>query len=414
MLTGLLKKMSAATLLLLGCQGLLLAAMQIVSARLGKSGYGRFGLAMSFSVFASQFIQWGMDQVLTVKFARGSVAESLRLLGYLYRQKQLAALLALAIGAIVALSWNEADERLLVFLGALDGVAVAFTIPSIFDAHGSTATWQLFAFLRHSIYLGAIVLIASLYSNIAPVSIVAIHLLCTLPEVLLEQLWIRRHIGILEWPAPVRQAYELWRNAAPLALALLAQQVLFYCGVPIMRAFGREAETGGLYLSNQFSIGAASFLAVPGAILHARLALHAHEGAEFRRRVFQMTILCALVGVVVSLTFPIVTGVFVRHFFKNLADSAPAVLAIDTWRLAPILASIPLASGLICLGKLRSFSICNILAAVIGIAAAIALVPAYGTLAPAMGIVAGRLVILALFAVLFYFATTPSGMEPSA
>ncbi len=390
MLKGVLKKMSAATLFLLGCQGLLLFAMQIVSQRLGKIGYGQFGLAMSISVYASQFIQWGMDQLLTVKFARGSADDARRLLGLLLRQKQLAALVAIFAAAIAALCWADADARALIFLGAVDGVCLAFTMPSIFDARGKTATWQFFAFLRHSVYLIALLLFAAFYRDFfTPVSVVSLHLVCIFTELLLEQIWIRRHCCAPLWPAPASEALALWREAAPMALAVLAQQVLFNCGQPILRALGRDAEAGGLYLSNQLTIGAASFIVAPGAILHARLALHAHEGAAFRRRVWHIVVPCALAGIVISLAYPLVCGWIVRQFFKNLADSTPAILFVDTWRLAPILASVPLSSALICLGKLRAFAACHIVSALIGIGVAAALIPKYGAFAVAGGIATG-------------------------
>lgn len=412
MLEGVLKKMSAATLLLLGCQGLLLFAMQIVSQRLGKTGYGQFGLAMSISVYASQFIQWGMDQLLTVKFARGSADDARRLLGLMLRQKQLAALVAILAAGIAALGWADADARALIFLGAVDGVCLAFTMPSIFDARGKTATWQFFAFLRHSIYLAALLLFAAYYRDFyTPVSVVSLHLVCIFTELFLEQIWIRHHCGAPQWPAPASEAFALWREAAPMALAVLAQQVLFNCGQPILRALGRDAEAGGLYLSNQFTIGAASFIVAPGAILHARLALHAHEGAAFRRRIWRTVLPCALAGIVISLTYPLVGGWIVRRFFKNLADSTPAILFFDTWRLAPILASVPLCSALICLGRLRAFAASQIVSALIGIITAVALVPKYGALAVAGGIATGSCVCFLFVATLVFFGDTEAAPE---
>ncbi len=402
MFKGVLKKMSVATLLMLGCQMLLLVAMQLVSQRLGKSGYGRFGLAMSMSVFAAQFIQWGMDQLLTVKFVRGNVDDSRRLLGLLLRQKQLASLFTLFVGATVALCWNEPGERLLVFLGIADGVCLAFTIPSIFDARGKTATCQLFAFIRHTIYLGILLLIGVYCpERFTPLFAVELHLICVLPELILEQIWIYRKTGAPLWPVPVGDAYALWRDAAPMALAMFAQQVLFNCGLPIMRAFGREAETGGLYLSNQFTIGATSFVIAPGAILHARLALHSHEGPAFRRMIWLATGACALAGVVISLSYPIVCSWIVRHFFKSLADSTPTILMIDTWRLALVLASVPLSSALICLGRLRAFAACHILAAIVGIGVSVGLVSSWGIFASPTGIIVGRVFYFVLCIAIF-------------
>ena len=390
MFQGVLRKMSAAVLLLLGCQGLLLFAMQLVSQRLGKSGYGRFGLAMSMSVFASQFIQWGMDQVLTVKFARGSADDSRRLLGVLLRQKQVAAALALMAGAIVALSWGEADDRLLIFLGAADGVCLAFTIPSLFDARGKTPTWQFYAFCRHSLYLGTLTLAGSFFpEQFTPLRVVEIHLLCILPEVLMEQIWIHRNYGPPVWPAPASEVLTLWRAAAPMALAVLAQQVLFNSGLPIMRALDPKTETGGLYLSNQFTTAAASFVGAPAAILHARLALHAHEGAAFRARVWKTALPCAAAGLVVSLAYPVVTTWIVRHFFKSLADSTPAILYVDTWRLAPIITAIPLSSALICQGNLRGFAAAHVAAALIGITVAVTFAPEFGPRATSAGVAVG-------------------------
>ncbi|MEI6231896.1 MAG: hypothetical protein WCT04_02505 [Planctomycetota bacterium] len=390
MLKNVLKKMSASTLLLLGCQGLLLGAMQIVSQRLGKAGYGQFGLAMSFSVFSAQFILWGMDPLLTFKYARSSADDARSLLGIVLRQKQLAAFTAIFAGTLVALGWPDADERFMIFLGSVDGACLACTMPSIFDARGKTATWQFFAFIRHSIYLGLVLAVSRFFpEHFHPQTVLELHLLCILPELALEQFWVRRNVGIPHWPAPVREAFNLWRESAPMAVAVLAQQLLFNSGLPILHTFGDDAESGGLYLSSQFTTAAASFIAAPAAILHARLALHAHEGPAFRRRVWQTAIPCFVAGIFVSLSYPVVTSAIVRSLFKNLADSAPAILYIDTWRLAPILATIPFASALICLGRLRAFALCHVASALIGVSLSAALVPTYGPRAAACGIALG-------------------------
>lgn len=376
MLTNILKKIGAATLLLAASQVLLLLAMRMLSRRLGERGYGEYGLAMSIGVYSFQFIQWGMDQFLTVKFARGSADDSRRLLGVLLRQKQLAALVALSGGGIAAFSAPTSSERALIFLGALDGVIISFTIPSMFDARGRTATWQFFAFLRHSAYLGVILIMAFFFPGyFSPAAIVSVHALCAVVQVLLDQFWIQKNYGPPWWPAPAREALELWRSGAPMALAMLAQQALFYMGLPLLSFFGRESERGALTLSNQFAIGAASFIGAPAAIIHARLAQHQGEGRVFLRRVLRATFLCALAGVALSLAFPIVGGFVVRNFFQNFADSTPSIMRVDAWRLAPILASVPLASAVICLNRLRAFAACWIFALITSVIVAAIRIP---------------------------------------
>ena len=407
-----LKKISAATLLLMACQGLLLLAMPLVISRLGKTGYGEFGLAMSIGVYAYQFIQWGMDQLLTVKFARGSDADTRHLLGLLLRQKQLAALLALAAAGIAAACSPKASERPLIFLGALDGIILAFTIPSIFDARGRTANWQFFAFLRHAAYLGLILILAYFFPRyFSPVVLLALHALCIVPEVLLEQLWIQNAIGLPQWPAPTHEALKLWRDAAPMALAMLAQQVLFFLGVPALRHFGRENEMGGLTLSNQLTMVAASFFSAPAAMIQVRLAQHAADRAGFGRRVLKTTILCALAGAAISLLFPQAGAMLVRHVFKNLADSTPRILEVDAWRLTAILAGVPLSCALICRNQLRAFAFCWIVAFVSGASAAAVFIPRYGApgAAGAVALGAAAFCVCAAFAV--WLSVRSSAME---
>ncbi|HLX61123.1 MAG TPA: hypothetical protein VKX17_07550 [Planctomycetota bacterium] len=423
MLASILKKIGAATLLLAASQVLLLLAMRMLSRRLGEQGYGQYGLAMSIGVYSFQFIQWGMDQFLTVKFARGSADESRRLLGVLLRQKQLAALVALAGGGIVAFSAQSSSERALIFLGALDGVIVSFTIPSMFDARGRTATWQFFAFLRHSTYLGALMILAWFFPNyFSPSAVVSIHALCAVVQVLLDQFWIQRNYGPALWPAPARDALELWRSGAPMALAMLAQQAMFYMGLPLLRHFARDNEMGALTLSNQFTIGAASFIGAPAAIIHARLAQHQGEGRAFLRRVLRATILCALAGIALSLAFPFIGGFIVRHVFQNFADSTPKILSIDGWRLAPILASAPLASAVICLNRLRAFATCWIFALLTGLAVAAILIPRFpaaagsynGAIGAASAVVAGSFAFFVFSALLLAYDWWRSPAEKAA
>lgn len=397
------KKISAATLLLLACQGLLLLALPLISRRLGQSGYGELGLAMWASMCAYQFIQWGMDQLLTVKFARASEADTRNLLGLLLRQKQLAALVVLAAAAIFAACFSKSLERPLIFLGAVDGVILAFTIPSIFDSRGRTAIWQFYAFLRHAAYLGALLILAYFFpSRFSPLAVLSLHALCIVPEVLLEQLWIQKNAGLPRWPAPPREALTLWRDAAPMALAMLAQQLLFYMGVPALKQFGRESEMGAITLSTQLTMVAASFFAAPAAMIQVRLAQHADSGG-FVRRVLKITVMCALAGAAISLVFPHAGAAVVRLIFKNFSDSTPRILEIDAWRLTAILAGVPLSCALICRNRLRAFALCWGLALAVGAGGAAIFIPRHGARGAAGSIVAGcfAFCLCALIAVIF-------------
>ncbi len=85
----LLNKVAPATLWLLASQLILLQAMLLVSRRLGTAGYGLYGLAMTANVLVAPLMQWGMEPLLTVKFARGSADENRTLFGVVLRQRQL-------------------------------------------------------------------------------------------------------------------------------------------------------------------------------------------------------------------------------------------------------------------------------------------------------------------------------------
>lgn len=413
---NLFRKIGAASLLLLASQLILFLSTWLNARRLGTEGYGRFGLAMSVSVCAAQFIQWGMDQLLTVKFVRGSADESRHLLGLLLRQKQLAGILVLLVAGAASAFWKPASERELVFLGAVDGIVLGFTMPSAFDARGQTALWQFFAFLRHASYVGAVLTLAVFFKDYySPMAVLSLHALALMLEVVLEQLWIQKHYGLPHWPVPPRATLPLWREAAPMALAMLAQQALFFIGPPLLQCLKRPGDMGALYLSNQFSIAAASFIAVPAAIIHARLAA-AHDPkmapAIFRRKVWSATLACAAAGVFYAFAFDLAAGRIATVFFSKYA-AAPGIISVDAWRLAPIFASAPLASALICAGRLRAFALAHIFALLAGTAAAAIYIPAWGGSAAAGAVAAGRFAFL-IMCLLFFVLDRPPAVSTSS
>ena len=413
---NIIRKIGAASLLLLASQMILFLSTWLNARRLGTEGYGRFGLAMSVSVCAAQFIQWGMDQLLTVKFVRGSAEESRQLLGLLLRQKQLAGILVLFVAGVASAFWKPADERELVFLGAVDGIVLGFTMPSLFDARGQTALWQFFAFLRHAVYVGAVLTLAILFKDyFSPMAVLSMHALAIMLEIILEQLWIQKSYGLPHWPVPPRATLPLWREAAPMALAMLAQQALFFIGPPALQFFKRPGDMGALYLSNQFSIAAASFIAAPAAVIHARLAA-AHDPAKspaiFRRKVWIATLICAGAGIFYAFAFDVAAGKIASVFFTKYA-AAPGIISIDAWRLAPIFASAPLASALICAGRLRAFALAHIFALLAGAAVAAIYIPASGGGAAAGAVAAGRFVFLVFCLLFFVLDRTPDAAHSS-
>lgn len=395
-LVVLLQKAGAASLLLLASQLILFLGTKFNSDILGEIQYGRFGLAMSVSAYASQFIQWGLDQYLTVRFVRGSVDESRRLYGVLLRQKQIAALLVLAAGALASMLWATREDRDIIFLGAVDGVAIGFLMPSLFDASAKTALFQFYAFLRHAAYVGAMIALASFaISRYSPLAVLGLHAFGIMFEVVLEQLWIQKNYGPPVWPVPARETLPLWRDAAPMALAVLAQQALYYLGVPAMRFFDKQQSMGALYLSNQFTFAAASFITAPAALVHARLAgmseATAAGRAAFRKKVWLATLAFAAAGIVYTFAFDIAGRFLAAQFFEKLT-AVPEIISVDAWRLVPIFASVPLASALICRGHLRAFAIANIMGLLAGVAIAVVFIPRYDALGAAGAIAGGRFV----------------------
>lgn len=404
-LIALIRKISAASLLLLASQLILFLTMRLNADRLGPIGYGRFGLAMSVSVCAAQFIQWGMDQFLTARFVRGSPNESRHLLGVLLRQKQIAAIIVLAAAALFALIGNPQSQGELIFLGAVDGIILGFTIPSVFDARSRMSTWQFYAFLRHAAYVAAVLVLAVFFKQYySPFTVLSLHALAIVFEVILEQLWIQKNYGLPQWPIPPRETLPLWREAAPMALAMLAQQTLFYIGPPALEFFGRSGEMGALNVSNQFTIGAASFIVLPSAVILARLAAHPFSGGAdlkaFRKIVWRMAAACAVAGIFYSVAFDIAAEFIAVQYFPKY-PSAPGIIAIDAWRLAPIFAAAPFASALICRGRLRAYAAAHVTALLVGTIAAIIFVPTHGAKAAAGAVMLGRVAFLLLSVIFF-------------
>ncbi len=277
---------------------------------------------------------------------------------------------------------------------------------------GRTTTWQFIAFLRHAAYFGAILVLAEFFpAYFSPLAVVALHGLCIVPQVLLEQHWINRNYGAPRWPAPVRGALILWRDAAPMALAMLAQQALYYGGIQALPVFGKEGELGALTLSNQLTVGATSFLAAAASILHGRLALHAHEGCAYRRRVWRAAAVCVCAGAAVSFAFIVAGNWVLEHCGSKISGSiTPPILAVDAWRLAPILASAPLSSTLICLHRLRLYAACHVFALLAFVIAAISLIPNHGARGAAGAVAIGCLAFFlsTLSAVAFAFNDMPA------
>ncbi|MFH0940072.1 MAG: glycosyltransferase [Planctomycetota bacterium] len=382
---------SNAGLFLLLTQLLLLASARIVSNALGDVGYGRFGLAMVFSIYAYQFAQWGLDPLLTRLLVRAKSEQAGAHLASFLRQRQLAAVVVLLVGIGVAASWSVADERQLVYLGLVDGLALALSIPAAFDARGRITLYFGLIAVRQISYLILLILLVSLWpTSVTPLLVLMVHAACILLQVSLEWVWVRRTYGALHWSGALAGAWSLCRLALPLALAAGALQVLCVLGPPSLVATGLEVELGFLVVSNQLVTALSGFMSVPARITHARLSALSPISRNFRRAVWLTAATLAAGGILISGLLSLFAPQVVWLLFGQQFLPAAPIFQVDAWRAVGVLASAVLGSALICQQRLRIYAGCHILALLVGVSIAILFVPTYGAIAAVGAVAVGR------------------------
>jgi O-antigen/teichoic acid export membrane protein len=246
------------------------------------------------------------------------------------------------------------------------------------------------------VYLGTIVLVFTIWpQSVSPLAVVAVHALCIFPELALEQVWLRAAYGAPRWPAPIGKAAALVAEALPLALALVASQLLKALGMPVLWAGGHADELGAFYLSNQCSVVATALVGAALSVLHGRLANHSRDPVVLRAHVWRATLVCGVIGVAGSLTGSYAALWVPTVFGSRFAATVP-ILKNDIWRLAAILAAAPLLSLLICTQRLRTFAFVHLAGLSSGLALAAWRVHSDGARGVALAIAAGHGVVFVL------------------
>jgi O-antigen/teichoic acid export membrane protein len=364
----------------------------IVSRTLGPDAYGRFGLALVFSIYAFSFIQWGLDPLLARKLTRASASDARRELGIFFRQRQLFAAITILAGIPIALFWQVSSERMLIYLGLADGVILAFTAAPAFDARGGLSAYFALGAVRQAINLalaGAIVLFAPAFET--PFIFLALHAISIVPQLLLEWNWLRRNYGAPDWTHATSGAWALAREAAPMAVAAVALQVLCVTGPPALEFFGQREAIGALVVSNLIATALSSFASIPGRMVHVKLSeITDPYSPEFRKSLMIWSLGATGAGIIIALVLAAGSDVIVHLFFGAKFAAAGPLFAIDVFRIVGVLTSAVLGSALICRQRKTAFAVCHVLAMIVTIAIAGLGIPKYGASAAAASVVAGR------------------------
>ena len=373
-----------------------LLAMMYVSRALGAEGYGQFGLAIAFSVQAHQFMKWGCDPLMTRELVR-EPQNALRLLGAYLRQKQVASVIALFAGLLIA-AWVGAngDARWpLVLLGVIDGLILGFSVVPAFDSKGRLATHVLLSHLRPLGFLvGSFALHRFAPTYFSTQTVLIVHALAFVPGILLEWRWTARaHGGRPETRGSGREAWLLWRAAAPLGLGETASQILAYGSVPAFTALAHASATmqGHLSASNQLAVAMTGFALITVAVLHVHLVSRRDpHGRRFLREILVLTgalvAICALLAVACGLLAPLIVPlVFGRAF-----EPAARIFALDAWRLLGTLGIGALSSALVCRGRIGLLAACQGVGLLAAVVLAWLFVPTHGAMAATAAGVVGR------------------------
>lgn len=381
-----------AALGLVGIQLLSFASMWLVSRALGPGSYGRLGLALTAGVYAYQVVQAGLDAFQTRQLAQAVPDDARRILGGTFRQKQWAAVLALIAGALLAFFWNRPEERSLIFIGVLDGVALAFSLSSAFDARAATATYFAFAVVRQLIYLAAVAALIFVEPQWLSVqNVLILHLAAILPQLWLERNWIRKNYGAPDYSESLVRGGEQVRAAIPLTLGSAAWQLAVVIGPPALEFTGHTNEMGLLVLSNQLAMATSSL-----SILYARFAMVKLSqisnpfGTEFRTAWISQTLQFSAFAVVLAMIGTL-TGPFIIERVWGAAFAATgALFMIDVWRIVGGFGGGVTSTALVCQSRLSTLAICHIISLAVGVTFALRFVPSHGAVAAVWAVVIAR------------------------
>lgn len=404
--------MGGAGFFLIAAQALAFAAVYILARGLGPIDYGRVGLAMVFSIYGYQFVQFGIDPLLTRMLVRDAPERAAsRLAGWL-RQKQCAAVLALLIAG-VSLATSGHEDRLLLFLGVLDGVVLALSVPGAFDARSKTPLYFAFLTLRQAGYAGTALLLTVAFKPLLnPVNVVLVHLACLLTQISVEWFWVRRSFGALDWRGSLSEGVALWRMALPLAISAGAWHISGSIGPPALEWAGQKSELGPLVLSNQISMFLFSLTIIPTRIIQARLAHVDHTSAEFRRIVWRYFLLFAVAGVAAAIACDLLAPFIVPLVFSQKYQATVPLLQMDAWRVAGSAGGAAFIAAFVCEDRLWLRAGCEVLAFAATIAVVVIFIPAHGAAAAAAAVPVGRIVFTVLAATAFFLGAR--GQEPRA
>lgn len=377
---------------LVGVQLLSFGSMWLVSRALGPDAYGRLGLALIAGVYAYQVVQAGLDAFQTRLLAQAVPDESRRILGGTLRQKQWAALFALAAGAVLAMLWKIPDERALIFIGVLDGVALAFTLPSAFDARGATATYFGFAVARQAIYLAGVAVLILLAPQLLSVqNVLILHLAAILPQLWLERRWIRTHYGAPDFSESGKRSAEQFRAAIPLSVGSAAWQLAMVIGPPILEFTGHRTDMGFLVLSNQLAMAAHSLSLLFSRIAMAKLAQIADPfSAAFRTAWMLETLRFSALAVALAACGAFIGPYFIERIWGTAFAAAGALFAIDVWRIVGAFGGGVTSAALVSQSRLSTLAFCHVVSLASGVALALIFVPVHGARAAVWAVVAAR------------------------
>jgi len=392
-------------------QVLAFCSARLVSNALGSEQYGRFGLALVFGVYSSQFIQWGLDPLVSRELARAGPEDSAEILAASLRQKQLASVFALLAGIAAALLWQHTDERLIVLLGVVDGIILSYTMPSAFDVRGRTPLYFLFTSGRQALYLISILVLLYVFSvRATPGLFLVLHACAIVPQIAAEWLWIRRSFGALNMKNAFAKGRQLWLDAAPIAIALCAWQVSIFLGPPMMEFFGRTSQLGELVVSNQLALAIFSLGLVPGRMIQVWLAALTPGSAQFRRAMLRYMLVFALAGAVMAFIADHFSEKIVTLFFGEQFRAAAPLFAIDVWRIVGAFSGLVLSGALICENRLRAYGACQVAALAAAIAVAVFAVPRFGAAGAVLAVVMSQCVFSSLALLLLLTHSSPQAI----
>ncbi len=371
--------------------GLMFESMRILTRALGPGDYGRLGLALVFSIYSFQLVQFGIDPLLTRMLARDNAESASRRLAACLSLKFGSAAGVLLLAAAALLLRPDVEDRLLLFLGVLDGIVLAFSVPAAFDARQRTPLYFLFAAVRQFLYVcGALLFSSLLQAWMSPALVLVVHLLCIAAQVALEWRWALREYGRLDWHYAGRTAWSLWREAWPLALSAGAWQVACAIGPPLLKWHGLTGELGLLYASNQLAMVLYSLTIIPGRMVQAQLARVDPASGVFRKTVWTYALLFTLAGVAAAVACDFAAPWLVPFICGSGFSGAVSIFVVDAWRVVGFFAGTVFIAALVCEDRLWARGVCEVIALIVTAAVAVFALPRYGAVAAAGAVAAGR------------------------